>query len=144
MKLESIELQIGKPPVLTVVSESYNPGVTDGEGRSRVGHSLRAKFARDGFRAETITEVFTWELESFHDQLVVLNRELQGEAKFEPLDCNLELQATIDHLGHITWSGSVGEYSDLDNKSELKFQITDDQTSLPLVIAQLKAIMGAR
>jgi hypothetical protein len=71
-----------------------------------------------------------------------MHRTLRGTAELETLENDLRIEATVDKLGHIFWEGFVGGYHGGPDEARLQFHFTDDQTSLPVIIEQLEALVA--
>lgn len=73
-----------------------------------------------------------------------MDRAVTGRAELKTSAADLTLQAEIDKLGHIKWSGVLRHPGPIPEE-RLEFWIQDDQTSLSRVIEELTAIIaGAR
>lgn len=104
-------------------------------------HRFNLAFVGPGFQAKFPCETWIASFVSFRDGLARLNTDLRGNAKLEMLGNELNLQAEVDKLGHVTWTGEL-RYPGGMWESRLEFIIEDDQTSLSGIIAQVDAIIA--
>ena len=93
------------------------------------------------FRGKFRAAFLTGELESFHAQLTSLYQTLKGNARFETLEGQLELEAIGDGLGHFKISGQARDQAGIGNK--LIFEIGIDQTQLQTSVQSLATAMSA-
>lgn len=143
MDSERPRLEIGRPPVLVLTHACRQPINPHGEPAGEIWHRFEASFNGGNFHANVSADCMIREFVPFRDELMALNRDLCGTAKLETVEDDFALTATMDKLGHISWEGHVGlirpwEPSD----ARLEFYLTDDQTSLPKLIAQLDEIIA--
>ena len=74
-------------------------------------------------------------------------RSTGGLHRFEALFTRPDFQAmaltdTANKLGHVFWTGTIGfGYSGGSNSAKYEFWIEDDQTSVPLILDQLCAVI---
>jgi hypothetical protein len=67
---------------------------------------------------------------------------LSGQAVLETREGDLKLEAHINKRGHVFWTGTVGfGFSGGSRGAQLQFWIEDDQTSLPIIVDQLSAVI---
>jgi hypothetical protein len=78
---------------------------------------------------------------SFREDLARVFRELRGNAELTTLESDLRLEASIDKLGHFSWTGMLRHPGPI-SEERLEFRIEDDQTSLSRIIAELDAIIA--
>ena len=64
------------------------------------------------------------------------NKLLKGEAKFNPLEHDLELAINHEKMGHAIISGCYIERQDIRNK--LHFEIYSDQSYIAIALDELK------
>jgi|SRR5580692_9008990 hypothetical protein len=132
------QLRIGRPArlILTHACDGY---VERGHGDPR-WHRFKVQFSGFGFDANFSLETWLMPFIAFRDGLIVVDRELRGEARLETIEHDFQLQGHIDKIGHIQWTGNLlqpaGEW-----KARLHFSLEDDQTSLRGLIAQLDTII---
>jgi hypothetical protein len=132
------ELRVGRhtPLVLTHDCHGY---VERGHG-DPAWHRFHVTFAGFGFKADFFLETWLMPLIAFRDGLARLSRDLAGGAKLETLEHELKLQGHIDKLGHILWVADLFQHPSR-REAHLHFELEDDQTSLPGLIAQLDAMI---
>jgi hypothetical protein len=78
---------------------------------------------------------------SFREDLARIFSELHGKAELTTLESDLRLEASIDKLGHIRWTGMLRHPGPIPEE-RLEFWIEDDQTSLSRIIGELDAIIA--
>jgi len=105
------------------------------------GHRFDAKFSKYGFNVEFSAFTDIDSLIYFKNGLVVLDRGLSGSAKLETPDSEFLLEAAINKLGHVEWTGRFGGYSG-STSAQVNFWIIDDQTSLSGIVAQVELIIA--
>ena len=132
------EFCIGTEPKLTV-THACDGYVERGYGDPR-WHRFHVKSSGFGFNADFFVETWLMPFVRFKERLATVNDELQGELKLETIEHDLQLQGRIDKSGHINWTAALfqpaGEW-----RAQLHLTLEDDQTSLPILIAQVDAII---
>ncbi len=78
---------------------------------------------------------------SFREDLAAFLREPRGKAELTTLESDLRLEASINKLGHIRWTGMLKHPGPIPEE-RLEFWIEDDQTSLSRIIAELDTIIA--
>ncbi len=84
----------------------------------------------------------------FREQLEALHSTLDGNARFDTLEHQLALEFTVDGRGHITVSGSASDRPrpwsrGTGDGNDLTFSLELDQSYLPAIINQLRAVEAA-
>ena len=74
----------------------------------------------------------------FRTQLQSLYDTLDGSARFDTTERQIELECTANNLGHITVSGIIDDQ--ICDGNRLTFSFSLDQSYFPAVISQLRAI----
>ena len=97
--------------------------------------------AAGAWRGSYETWFCTWDFPKFRQQLEALHSTLDGTARFDTLEHQLELEFTVDARGHIEISGSASDRAGDGN--DLTFSLELDQSYLPAIINQLRAIEAA-
>jgi hypothetical protein len=136
MPAESAVLHIGRPTRFTLTHGRC-------ELHSSAGlHRFEAVFTRYDFHARALIDTEIGPLLSFRDAFDALYRNLNGQAVLLTHEMDLRLEATVNKLGHVFWTGEVGfGYSGGTDSARYTFWIEDDQTSLPGILDQLNAII---
>jgi hypothetical protein len=81
-------------------------------------------------------------LEYFRDALTALYEDLRGEVVLQTREQDLTLESTVNKLGHVFWTGTIGfGYSGGSSSAKYEFWIEDDQTSLPIILDQLRTVI---
>lgn len=77
----------------------------------------------------------------FYDRVVVLHDRLNGEALFDTLDSWFDLRVIKGNRGHMEARGQLCD--DPVHGNMLEFHLFFDQTYLPSLIVQLRAVLEA-
>ena len=105
-------------------------------------HRFEVAFTEDDFQAKAVIDTEIGPLLPFRDALAALNRDLTGEALLKTYEGDLTLKAEVNKRGHVFWAGTMGfGFSGGSRGAQLHFWIEHDQTSLPLMLEQLNAII---
>jgi len=105
-------------------------------------HRFELAFTEDDLQAKAVIDTEIEPLLPFRDALVVLNRDLAGEASLKTYEGDLTLKAEVNKRGAVFWAGTIGfGFSGGGCGAQLKFWIEHDQTSLPLMLEELNAII---
>ena len=80
----------------------------------------------------------TWDFPKFREQLETLHSTLDGTARFDTLEHQLELEFTVDSRGHIEICGAASDRAVDGNGLTFSFEL--DQSYLPAIIKQLRAV----
>jgi hypothetical protein len=105
-------------------------------------HSFRAEAAAPGFQALFDFIARIGEFEAFRDQVKRMYETLQGTARFESIEGNVIVDATIDRLGHVFWKITLHSHTGGEMISpELTFSIEEDQTLLWNVAAKIEDML---
>jgi len=107
-----------------------------------VFHRFEVSFANRGFQAQVAVETPLESFEVLRDDLISLNRSLNGKVSFDTIEGDFTLQAEVDKFGHVTWSGTIGLYAGGHDDARLDFWIIDDQTCLSPIITQIDALIA--
>ena len=99
--------------------------------------SVRAGAFRGKFQANFLTS----ELEELRQGLSTLHRELRGGYTFEPMERQLVLRASCDHLGHIHIAGQAMDEAGIGHR--LTFSLSVDQTYLSTTLSELLGVVQA-
>ena len=132
---DSAVLRNGHPTRFTLTHAHCDPQSTAGL------HRFEAVFTRFDFHARALIDA---EIEAFvpFRTLIGLYPDLKGEALLETREHDLKLEVTVNKIGHASWTGTVGVgYSGGSDSAKYSFWIEDDQTSLPIILDQLHAII---
>lgn len=82
--------------------------------------------------------ISTGEVYTFYQSLLKCYESLSGEAYLRSYESNLELKLEFDNLGHVLISGTFQEkHMDM---TELKFELTTDQSYLTQTLIELSGI----
>ncbi len=100
-----------------------------------------AEVAVGAFRGSLDRLLRNEDISRFHDRLTELNERLTGEALFDTLDGWFDLRVIGDGRGHLEARGQLCD--DPVHGNELEFRLFFDQTFLPPLLAQLRAVMEA-
>jgi hypothetical protein len=133
-------VSIGRPPHLTL-THACPIGASPSVNPPPEWHRFDLVFSNDEFSAAFIFETSIAHLESFHDELVLFNRDLNGYVSMDTVEGELSLRGEVDKRGHILWTGEL-RYPGGVWKARLEFEFDDDQTSLPKIIRQVHAILA--
>ena len=106
---------------------------SEGWGQAQV------EVATEGFRGSIKPWLERDELVRFLHALEALYEQLHGRAELTPVEKQFFLSLAGDGKGHMAVSGEAAS-STYQNKLQFSFHI--DQTFLPQVVAQLKALLG--
>jgi hypothetical protein len=109
--------------------------------RAYMWHHFQCTFTSSALNAHVSFDTIVDSFVSFRDDLARVSRELRGNAQLTTLESDLRLEASIDKLGHIRWSGMLRHPGPVPEET-LEFWIEDDQTSLSRIIAELDAIIA--
>lgn len=93
------------------------------------------------FRGNEHLAILTWDIEKLLPELEKLYQTLNGSAKFETLENQVELEFVGDGIGHIQMAGRLTSSANPD-RNELTFHLYFDQTDLAASIAQLKQVIN--
>lgn len=105
-------------------------------------HRFEAVFTRPDFHARAAIDTGMEPVEDFREALTALYEDLSGEAVLQTHEKDLTLEATVNKLGHVFWTGTIGfGYSGGSSTAKYEFWIEDDQTSIPIIVDQLRAII---
>jgi hypothetical protein len=136
MAADSAVLRIGRPTRFTLTHARCDLQSTAGL------HRFEVVFTRHDIHARAVIDTGIEPFLSFREALTRLYRDLNGEAVLWTHEMDLRLEATVNKLGHVSWTGIVGfGYSGGGDSAQYSFWIDDDQTSLPIILDQLNAIV---
>lgn len=82
--------------------------------------------------------ISTGEIYNFYQSLLKCHESLSGEAYLRSYESNLELKLEFDDLGHVLISGTFQE--EHIERTELKFELTTDQSYLTQTLIELSGI----
>jgi hypothetical protein len=134
--MHELMIRIGRPTRFTLTHANCDLQATGGL------HRFEAQFTRFDFQARAIIDAEIEALVSFREALSVLYSDLEGKALLETHEGDLKLEATVNKLGHVSWTGTVGfGYSGASDFANYSFWIEDDQTSIPVILDQLIAMI---
>lgn len=109
--------------------------VTHLDGHGDDWCTFRAEAVAPGFKADFSFDAQLAEFAALADQILEMDKTLQGTIQFETHEANLSIDAKIDHLGHVLWSAALRVYASLG--PELTFSIQGDQTMLKGIAEQI-------
>jgi hypothetical protein len=92
-----------------------------------------------GFRGTIAPSFEVHDLELFHKELEVLDRDVKGSAQLRPRERQFNLKLVATSLGHIELSGIAWSQATLGNR--LEFEIALDQTFLREPLSQLRSVL---
>ena len=92
-----------------------------------------------GFKARVDADLRAEEFGEFHHQLSVMNQQLAGQAKFVTMEGCLEIEMSIDRLGHVTAQCELLDQPGVGNR--LEFTLNLDQSYLASLMDGLKTII---
>ena len=101
--------------------------------------TVEVSLAVGGFRGRFRASFLTAELTEFRDQLAVLNKSLEGEAKLVTMETQLLLSLTGNGRGGISLKGDAWDQPGIGNR--LAFGLDLDQTHLAKVLRELDAVI---
>ena len=104
-------------------------------------HRFDCNFISKAVEAHLTLETTIGPFVSFRDELAQIDRAVTGRAELKTSGADLTLQAEIDKLGHIKWSGVLRHPGPIPEE-RLEFWIEDDQTSLSRIVEELTAIIA--
>jgi hypothetical protein len=136
MAAEPVALRIGRPTRFTLTHGRCDLQSTAGL------HRFEAVFTAYDFNARARIDIELEPFRLFREALIALSQDLNGVAALETIESELKLEATVNKLGHVFWAGSVGfGYTGGSQSAQYHFWIEDDQTSLPIILSQLNAVI---
>jgi len=91
-----------------------------------------------GFNGFVVASFESGDFEAFEKKLQVLNETLTGDADFSSRENQVAFTLRGDRLGHIEVTGKAWSQPCYENKLEFEFNI--DQTFIPSILAQLRAM----
>lgn len=91
-----------------------------------------------GFSGRFDCDIMTTDFERFKEQLSELYEKLEGTAIFETREDQVAIRIEGDGIGHFQADCMVMDFPGTGNK--LEFELTFDQTFIPDLLRQLKAI----
>ncbi len=94
--------------------------------------------AAGAWRGSLDVSLCTSDFTRFRTQLQTFYETLSGTARFDTIERQLELECSIDNLGHVAINGIAVDRAGDGNR--LSFCLTLDQSYLPEIISQLHAI----
>jgi hypothetical protein len=100
-----------------------------------------AEIAVGAFRGSIDRLLRNEEVSRFHDRLAELHERLTGEALFDTLEGWFDLRIIGDGRGHMEARGQLCD--DPVHGNVLEFRLFFDQTALPRLMAQLRAVLMA-
>jgi|GEM_PF-942782 len=103
--------------------------------------TCRIEAAVGRFKARVDADLRSEEFVEFRRQLTAMNQRLAGQARFATLEGWLDIDMSIDHLGHVTARCKLLDEPGVGNRLEFTFNL--DQTYLSPAIAGLETIIGA-
>jgi hypothetical protein len=99
--------------------------------------AVNAGAFRGKFQANFLTSEFAELLQG----LGTLHRELRGDYTFEPMEGQLVLHVSCDHLGHIHFTGTAMDQAGIGHR--LTFSLSMDQTYLSETLRELSDVVRA-
>ncbi|WP_143434986.1 WapI family immunity protein [Hymenobacter roseosalivarius] len=106
------------------------------------GYEVRAtiQIKSGNYQVASTLWTSTGEIYTFFEELSKSNERLEGEARLNNYEHNLELVARYDVDGHVSVFGKFREYNSC--KNELLFEFETDQTYLQATLTELKRIVA--
>ncbi|MGC1381286.1 MAG: DUF6228 family protein [Candidatus Baltobacteraceae bacterium] len=126
---------IGHEPTLGLSVTHLGPTIIPAED----WHRFRVDAEAPGFQAKFECETFLRPLKIFADEIRSVHKALSGAASLTSTDRRLNVEASIDRLGHVVWKVAL---ESTDHPSpRLTFNIEQDQTFLLNVAAKIEGML---
>jgi hypothetical protein len=136
--MDKSHLRLGRPAKFVLSHKCSDPNTDEGP---YTRHQFQCTFTSSAFDAHLSFDTIMGPFVSFREDLDRIFRELRGNAELTTLESDLRLEASIDKLGHIRWTGTLRHPGPIPEE-RLEFRIEDGQASLSRIIAELDATIA--
>ncbi|MBB1062184.1 WapI family immunity protein [Marilutibacter spongiae] len=138
--MKSVAIGTSKSEIVTLTVLSYECAPV-GEFYDDNWLRCEVSISAGAFRGKFQANFLTTEIVGLLEGLGNLHRELQGDYTFEPMEEQLVLRASCDHLGHIRITGEAMDEAGIGHK--LTFRLSLDQTYLSDTLHELSDVVRA-